>query len=72
MGTHRLHDDVSINFQLNRWIAWTAGDALPDIRRIAPQLTDYATDRRLFLELAEAALADGDLRRAAFPRVRAS
>lgn len=66
VGTHRLHDDVSINFQLNRWIAWTGGDALPDIRRIAPQLTDYATNRRLFLQLAEVALADGDLRRAAF------
>jgi len=71
VGTHRLHDDVSINFQLNRWIAWTGGEALPDIRRIAPQLTDYATNRRLFLEAAESALADGDLRRAAF-HVRAA
>lgn len=71
VGTHRLHDDASINFQLNRWIAWTGGDALPDIRGVAPQLTDYATDRRLFLELAESALAEGDLRRAAF-HVRAA
>lgn len=71
VGTHRLHDDVSINFQLNRWVAWTGGDALPDIRRIAPRLTDYATSRRLFLELGETALADGDLRRAAF-HVRAA
>ena len=71
VGTHRLHEDVSINFQLLRWIAWTGGDALPDIRRVAPRLKDYATDRRLFLELAEAALAEGDLRRAAF-HVRAA
>ncbi len=71
VGTYQLHDDVSINFQLNRWIAWTGGDALPDIRRIALQLTDYATNRRLFLQLAETALADGDLRRAAF-HVRAA
>ncbi len=71
VGTYRLHEDVSINFQLHRWIAWTGGDALPDIRRIAPRLTDYLTDRRLFLELAEAALAAGDLRRAAF-HVRAA
>lgn len=34
VGTQRLHDDVSISFQLNRWIAWTGGDALPDIRRM--------------------------------------
>jgi hypothetical protein len=50
---YRLHEDVSINFQLHRWIAWTGGDALPDIDRIAPRLTDYPTNRRLFLELAE-------------------
>jgi alpha-beta hydrolase superfamily lysophospholipase len=66
VGIHQLHDDVSINFQLNRWVAWTGGDALPDIRRIAGRLTDYATNRRLFLALAETALAEGDLRRAAF------
>lgn len=71
VGIHQLHDDVSINFQLNRWVAWTGGDALPDIRSIAGQLSDYATSRRLFLELADAALAEGDLRRAAF-HVRAA
>jgi alpha-beta hydrolase superfamily lysophospholipase len=71
VGTHRLHHDVSINFQLNRWVAWTGGDALPDLVRIAPHLTDFITDQRLFLQLAEAALADGDLRRAAF-HVRAA
>lgn len=41
VGTHRLHEDVSINFQLARWIAWTGGDALADIAAIATQLTDY-------------------------------
>lgn len=71
VGTYRLHQDASMNFQLNRWIAWTGGDALADIRRIAPKLTDYATNRRLFLQLAESALIDGDLRRAAF-HVRAA
>jgi hypothetical protein len=43
-GTHRLHPDPSINFQLNRWVAWTGGRALADIRRIAPHLTDYEID----------------------------
>ena len=71
VGTHRLHHDASINFQLNRWVAWTGGAALSDIRSIAPHLTDYATSRRLFLQLAETALADGDLLRAAF-HVRAA
>ncbi len=66
VGIHHLHDDVSINFQLNRWVAWTGGAALPDIRSIASRLTDFATSRRLFLRLAETALAQGDLRRAAF------
>ena len=32
VGTHRLHEDVSMNFHLHRGIAWTGGDALPDIR----------------------------------------
>lgn len=71
LGTYELHPDASINFQLNRWIAWTGEDSLADIRRIAPQLTDYATNRRLFLQLAETALTDGDERRAAF-HVRAA
>lgn len=66
VGIHHLHDDVSINFQLNRWVAWTGGDALPDIRSIASQMTDFATSQRLFLRLAETALAQEDLRRAAF------
>lgn len=57
VGIHHLHDDVSINFQLNRWVAWTGWAALPDIRSIAGQLTDFATSRRLFLQLAETALA---------------
>lgn len=70
-GTHRLHQDPSINFQLNRWIAWTGGRALADIRGIAPQLTDYQTNRRLFLDLADTAYEEGDLLRAAF-HVRAA
>lgn len=71
VGIHHLHDDASINYQLNRWVAWTGGDALPDIRSIVGRLSDYATNRQLFLELAESALTEGDLRRAAFP-VRAA
>lgn len=70
-GNYELHHDASINFQLNRWIAWTDGESLADIRRVAPHLTDYASNRRLFLELAESALANGDERRAAF-HVRAA
>ena len=70
-GTRLLHPDPSINFQLNRWIAWTGGSALADISRIAPQLTDYHTSRRLFLALADAAYGEGDLLRAAF-HVRAA
>ena len=66
VGIRHLHDDVSINFQLNRWVAWTGGAALPDICSIAGRLTDFATSRRLFLQLAETALAQEDLRRAAF------
>ena len=71
IGTHQLHQDRSINFQLNRWIAWTGGSALGDIRRIAPRLSDYDTNRRLFLGLADTAGGEGDLLRAAF-HVRAA
>ena len=70
-GTHRLHPDPSINFQLHRWVAWTGGRAVADIRRIAPHHTDYETNRRLFLGLADTAYGEGDLLRAAF-HVRAA
>ena len=39
---------------------------MADIRRIAPHLTDYETNRRLSLELAHTAYGEGDLLRAAF------
>lgn len=59
-GYYRLHPDVSLNFQLNRWIQWMGEDAvLADMRTVAPKIKDYADWKREFLHLAEQALAEG-------------
>jgi hypothetical protein len=29
LGFHRLHQDLSMNFQMNRWYSWVGEPALP-------------------------------------------
>ena len=59
VGTHRLLDDESLNFQLNRWIAYGSDFFLGDVRALAPRLTSYAAWIHEFLALAERLAAEG-------------
>jgi len=57
IGYHRLHPDVSLNFQMNRFYTWV-GDTrmLDEMRAVAPRIADYRDFTREFLALAEHAL----------------
>jgi pimeloyl-ACP methyl ester carboxylesterase len=54
-----LHPDLSINFQMNRWISFLGTSALEDMQGIASRLVEYSSYRREFLTLAEKALSEG-------------
>ncbi len=54
-----LHPDLSINFQMNRWISFLGTSAREDMQGIASRLLDYSSYRREFLALAEKALSEG-------------
>jgi hypothetical protein len=56
VGFHPLHADVSINFQMNRWLSWVAeAEMLDEMRGLAPRITNYVDWKRDFLALAESA-----------------
>jgi pimeloyl-ACP methyl ester carboxylesterase len=56
VGYYDLHPDVSINFQLNRWVQWL-GDAtaLEEMQTVAPKIKTYTDLRHEFLLLSEQA-----------------
>ncbi len=58
-GLCDLNPDASLNFQLNRWLAYRADTLLPDLRRVAPRLSNYKDWISAFLDLADSALAQG-------------
>ena len=54
IGFHRLHQDISMNFQMNRWFSWVGEEAMLDeMRSVAPRIASYADWKREFLALAE-------------------
>ena len=60
VGYHDLHPDVSLNYQLNRFWNWVGEpEMLDELRRVAPNLTDYHEWVRQLLALGEQALAQG-------------
>ena len=60
VGYHDLHPDVSLNYQLNRFWNWVGEpEMLDELRRVAPNLTDYHEWVRRLLALGEQALAEG-------------
>jgi pimeloyl-ACP methyl ester carboxylesterase len=60
VGYHRLHADVSMNFQMNRWFGWVGEPAmLDDMRAAAARIVSYADWKREFVALAEAASRQG-------------
>ena len=57
VGVHHLHDDTSLDFQLNR-LATLGGGRLEEVREAAPRIRDLADWKREFLALAKRAEAD--------------
>jgi pimeloyl-ACP methyl ester carboxylesterase len=57
VGVHDLHEDTSLDFQLNR-LATLGGGQLEEIREVASRIRDLADWKREFLALAERALAE--------------
>lgn len=66
VGYFDLHEDPSVNFQLNRWISYLGEDSLEEIRKVAPELTDFSNYRNVFIKLAEEAEAKGKKLNAAY------
>jgi len=62
VGYHRLHPDVSLNYQMNRFNgkANTQANMIAEMRGVAPKIHDYSDYIREFLALSERALARGD------------
>ena len=58
VGVHRLHDDVSLDYQLNR-LSCLGGGRLDEIRDVAARIRDLDDWKREFLALAERAASEG-------------
>ena len=67
VGFYPLHQDISMNFQMNRWFSWV-GEAgmLDDMRSVAPRIASYADWKREFLALAESASRQGHVLRSGY------
>src|SRR5271165_4060692 len=58
VGYHELHPDISVNFQMNRFYGWVGDDSMAtEMHEAATGVHDYPTFTRIFLDLAEKALA---------------
>ncbi len=58
-GWRDLHPDVSLNFQLNRWLAYGGEAWLRDVEPVLPRLTTLDAWRDEFMRLGDAAERDG-------------
>ncbi len=61
IGYHHFHDDVSLNFQCNRWVQWLGPTAMPEVAELAARCNTYPQWIDGFLGLAAAA-RDADRR----------
>ncbi len=67
VGYYRLHSDVSLNFQMNRWFGWVGEpDMLEEMRIVAPRIATYDDWTREFVALAECASHQGHALRAGY------
>lgn len=67
VGFHQLHQDISMNFQMNRWFGWVGEEEMLDeMRSVAPHIASYTDWKREFLALAESASRQGHILRAGF------
>ena len=67
VGFYPLHQDISMNFQMNRWFSWV-GEAgmLDEMRSVAPRIASYSDWKREFLALAESASRQGHVLRSGY------
>ena len=67
VGYYELHPNVSLNFQLNRFVGWADdGKMLDEIRAAAPRISSYGDWTREMLLLSDNALKTGRLLPAAY------
>ena len=67
VGYHRLHQDISMNFQMNRWFSWVGEQGMLDeMRNVARRIQNYADWKQEFLALAEKASREGHVLRSGF------
>ena len=67
VGYHELHPNVSLNFQLNRFVGWADdGKMLDEIQAAAPRISNYDDWAREMLDLSDNALEAGRLLPAAY------
>ena len=52
VGYHHFHDDLSLNFQCNRWVQWIGPSAIAEVTELAARCTTYPEWIDGFLELA--------------------
>ena len=55
IGYHHFHDDLSLNFQCNRWVQWIGPSAIAEVTELAARCDTYPEWIDGFLGLAEAA-----------------
>jgi pimeloyl-ACP methyl ester carboxylesterase len=55
VGYHHFHDDVSLNFQCNRWVQWIGPSAMAEVTDLAARCNTYPEWIDGFLGLADAA-----------------
>jgi pimeloyl-ACP methyl ester carboxylesterase len=67
VGFHQLHQDISMNFQMNRWFSWVGEKGMLDeMRSVALRIASYSDWKREFLALAENASRQGYVLRAGY------
>lgn len=66
VGTYDIHDDKSLNYQMNRWIADLDESGLEDMRTVAPRIKNYEDWKREFVSLAQKSFAEGKKLKSAY------
>src|SRR6476661_6776432 len=59
VGYHHFHDDLSLNFQCNRWVQWIGPSAMNEVTELAGRCDIYPEWIDGFLGLADAARDTG-------------
>jgi pimeloyl-ACP methyl ester carboxylesterase len=69
VGYHHIHPNVSVNFQMNRWMNWMgaqSASALDEMRSVAPRIRTYPDFVREFLDLAKRSETEGQICKQAY------